>query len=303
MFSYNSWTDDVHIRYTTPHSFDAISSGLLLLRLDFNAAGAESTRKSGNDRPERCEPHFLDCQRVERRIGHAGVHDGPTSPQRNAEAGSLVLRSIRRSLDAGISCTARLAGSKPPDGCGRPAFKSELSLAGSFGVSNSSTLQMKQFLIEFQKIRNIYDRVATPQSGLLCITRVFEGCPGLRLYRDSWKSGTAEIFFAVWTDDESRNSGRIHYNIHALKMRQFKFHVITSRDFAADFRKNFGTLVDSWPNVRTDYGPLNLMQGWIEFRKDSFENDVHGLMKRFAPVCQIIDRLLEERMTSVRQRR
>jgi hypothetical protein len=162
---------------------------------------------------------------------------------------------------------------------------------------------MEQFLIEFQKIRNVYDKADSGKSGLICVTGVFEGCPFVRLHRQSWISGTSGIFFSVWADKDSRHSGRIHYNIHALKMRQFKFHVITSRDFAADFRKNFGTLVDSWPNVRTDYGPLNLMQGWIEFRKDSFENDVHGLMKQFAPVCRIIDKLLEERITSVRQRR
>jgi hypothetical protein len=163
---------------------------------------------------------------------------------------------------------------------------------------------MNQFLIEFQKIRDIYDKVATQKSGLLCITRVFEGCPGVRLYRDSWKSGTAEIFFAVWTDNDSRSSGRIHYNIHALKMRQFKGHVITSRDFADDFRKNFKPLSNSWPNIRMDYGPLNLMQGWIQFREECFEPDVLRLMYQFAAtVSPIIDQLLQERIASVRQGR
>jgi hypothetical protein len=162
---------------------------------------------------------------------------------------------------------------------------------------------MKQFLIEFQKVRDIYDKLASQKSGLLCVTRVFEGCPGVRLQRDSWKSGEAEIFFSVWTDNDSRNSGRIHYNIHALKMRQFKGHVITSRDFANDFRKNFRALNGSWQNVRVDYGPLNLMQGWIQFREETFERDVLGLLSQFAAICPIIDRLLEERIAPVRQRR
>src|SRR3954466_7533561 len=91
VFSYNSRTDDVHFRNTASHSFFPISPGLLLLRLDFNAAGAAGAGESGDDRPERREPHFLDCQCVERRIGHACVHDGSASPQGNAEAGSLVL--------------------------------------------------------------------------------------------------------------------------------------------------------------------------------------------------------------------
>ena len=162
---------------------------------------------------------------------------------------------------------------------------------------------MKQFLIEFQKIRDIYDKVASQKSGLLCITSVFEGCQGVKLHRDSWKSGAAEIFFSVWPDKDSRTAGRIHYNIHAFKMRQFKGHVVTSRDFADDFRKNFKALSSSWPNVRVDYGPLNLMQGWIEFREETFETDVLGLMSQFAAICPIIDRLLEERIAPVRQRR
>ena len=162
---------------------------------------------------------------------------------------------------------------------------------------------MKQFLIEFQKIRDSYDKVDSQKSRLICITSVFEGCPQIRLHRDSWISGSSEIFFSVWTDKDSPTGGRIHYNIHALKIRQFKGHVITSRDFAADFRKNFKALSGSWPNVRVDYGPMNLMQGWIEFREENFERDVLELMRRFAAVCPIIDGLLEERIAPVRQRR
>jgi hypothetical protein len=162
---------------------------------------------------------------------------------------------------------------------------------------------MKQFLIEFEKIRDAYDKVASQKSGLLCVTSVFEGCSGVKLHRDSWKSGAAEIFFSVWTDQETRTAGRIHYNIHAFKMRQFKGHVVTSRDFADDFRKNFRSVSGSWPNVRVDFGPLNLMQGWIEFREESFERDVLGLLSQFAAVCRIIDRLLEERIVPGRQRR
>ena len=162
---------------------------------------------------------------------------------------------------------------------------------------------MKQFLSEFQKIRDLYDKDTSQQTGLTCVTGEFEGCPFVKLHRQAWISGTSGVFFSVWADKDSRNSGRIHYNIHALKMRQFKFHVITSRDFANDFRKKFKTVSNSWPNVRVDYGPLNLMQGWIEFRQESFESDVLGLMHRFAAIGPIIDRLLEERIAPVRQRR
>ena len=158
---------------------------------------------------------------------------------------------------------------------------------------------MKQFLDEFQKIKRIYDKTASPKSGLVCVTKVFEGCPGVRLHRNSWISGTAGVFFSVWTDKDSESSGRLHYNIHALKMRQLKTQAVTSRNFADDFRKNFKPHSKSWPNVRMDYGPQNLMQGWIEFRPKTFEPDVLTLMNQFSEISPIIDQLLEERIAPV----
>jgi len=86
-------------------------------------------------------------------------------------------------------------------------------------------------------------------------------------------------------------------------MRQFKGHVISSRDLADDFRKNFKPPGSSWPNIRVGFGPLTLMQGWIEFRDVSLERDVLELVSLFAAVCPIIDRLLEERIAPVRHRR
>jgi len=162
---------------------------------------------------------------------------------------------------------------------------------------------MKEFLDEFKKIKVVYDNDAARKSGLICITSVFEGCPGVKLYRASWMSGKSGIFFSVWTDSDSETLGRLHYNIHALKLRRLKSYVITSRNFAEEFRRNFKVLGSSWPNVRVDYGPLNLMQGWIEFREATFEPIVLSLMKEFAGVCPIIDRLLEERIAPARRRR
>ncbi|HET9132378.1 MAG TPA: hypothetical protein VFO86_15590 [Terriglobia bacterium] len=162
---------------------------------------------------------------------------------------------------------------------------------------------MKQFLTEFQKIKEIYDKSESRKSRLICATGVFGDCPFVKLYRDSWMSGTSGVFFSVWANKDSLTTGHIHYNIHALKMRQFKFHVITSRDFASAFRKKFKPFSSPWPNVCVDYGPLNLMEGWIEFREESFERDVLGLMIQFAAICRIIDRLLEERIAPVRQPR
>lgn len=162
---------------------------------------------------------------------------------------------------------------------------------------------MKDFLTEFQNIKNIYDKSVPRKSGLVCVTGVFERCPYVRLHRDSWISGKSGVFFSVWTDKDSESSGRLHYNIHALKLRQLSSYAITSRNFADNFRKAFKALSKSWPNVRVDYGPLNLMQGWIEYREKTFVPDVFRLMDQFDEICPIIDWLLEERIAPVRRRR
>jgi hypothetical protein len=50
-----------------------------------------------------------------------------------------------------------------------------------------------------------------------------------------------------------------------------------------------------WPNVSVDYGPLTLMEGWIEVDSVHFEGDVLVLMERFQSLSSLIDRLLESR--------
>ena len=49
------------------------------------------------------------------------------------------------------------------------------------------------------------------------------------------------------------------------------------------------------PHVSGDYGPLTLMQGWIEIVPKGFEEDILVLLERFKPVSRLIDRLLESR--------
>jgi heme-degrading monooxygenase HmoA len=79
-------------------------------------------------------------------------------------------------------------------------------------------------------------------------------------------------------------------------------HWIQESPALPDWQEAYRRMV-TWPNINVDYGPLNLMQGWIELRDESFERDVLGLMSQFAAVCPIIDQLLEERIAPVRQRR
>jgi hypothetical protein len=113
------------------------------------------------------------------------------------------------------------------------------------------------------------------------------------------------IFFSIWTNEKAANQRQASYNIHALKLRQLAGYRITSRDFAHDFRQSFAPMRAAWPNVSVDYGPLTLMQGWIEVDpdhfedhfEDRFENDALALLERFAQMSPVIDRLLQARRT------
>ncbi len=106
---------------------------------------------------------------------------------------------------------------------------------------------------------------------------------------------TTGIFFSIWAEDKAADQSRANYNIHALQLRSLKGHTIASRNFAEDFRQGFEPMRAAWPNVSVDYGPLTLMQGWIEILPSRFEQDVLVLLERFQHLTPLIDRLLEAR--------
>ena len=54
-------------------------------------------------------------------------------------------------------------------------------------------------------------------------------------------------------------------------------------------------MLNVWPNASVNYGPLTLMQGWIEVDSNSFEKEALPLMERFRDLSSLIDRLLESR--------
>src|SRR6202043_4285614 len=87
------------------------------------------------------------------------------------------------------------------------------------------------------------------------------------------------IFFSIWIDEKAASDNRANYNIHALKLRALKGYSITSRDFATEFGSKFATGV--WPNVRVNYGPLTLMQGWVEVEPATFEKNGLALLGGF----------------------
>ncbi|RLJ31645.1 hypothetical protein CLU97_1081 [Chryseobacterium sp. 7] len=123
----------------------------------------------------------------------------------------------------------------------------------------------------------------------------------LKAYKPEWSGdpqspldAEGRIFFSVWVNDKAIREKKIFYNIHALKLRMLKAYKISSRDFAQNFRKEFSIHQKEWPNVSVDYGPLTLMEGWIELSTDQMENDVRELVQKFLKISPIIDNLLEQ---------
>lgn len=86
---------------------------------------------------------------------------------------------------------------------------------------------------------------------------------------------------------------KLYYNIHALKLREFKNYKIASRDFAQDFRNEFSKYQKGWPNISLKYGPLTLMQGWVSFKPDNMQENIHELVQHFLNISFIIDEVLD----------
>jgi hypothetical protein len=58
---------------------------------------------------------------------------------------------------------------------------------------------------------------------------------------------------------------------------------------------NLASSRGEWPNIRIDYGPATLMQGWIESEPAALYRNIWNLMERFVELSPLIDRLLGSR--------
>ena len=125
--------------------------------------------------------------------------------------------------------------------------------------------------------------------------------PVLKLLKSTWTNDAHDrigngtgVFFSVWESDRDTEQDIVLYNIHALKLRQLAGYRLESRKFAFAFRDEFMPHAEKWPNVRTDFGPLTLMQGWIPRRPKQLAHDIVNLAHQFCELVPVIDRLLNE---------
>lgn len=124
----------------------------------------------------------------------------------------------------------------------------------------------------------------------------------LKLLKPHWSNDVQDrignasgIFFSIWTDETSPRI--LRYNIHAFKLRELKGYKLESRKFAEAFRTSFSKLHQEWPNLRTDFGPQTLMEGFQERPADALENTIVEWSSRFPPLADLIDALLKTKKT------
>ena len=126
-------------------------------------------------------------------------------------------------------------------------------------------------------------------------TGVWLESAALKVLKPNWTDGAGhETFFSVWLDAKDLKKGRFNYNIHALKMRLLPGYAMSAGDFASGFRRRLAAVGGDWPNLKTDYGPQTLMQGWRPFDPQTFREEVAHLVREFVKIHKIIDDLMEE---------
>lgn len=161
---------------------------------------------------------------------------------------------------------------------------------------------LQQFEPIFAEIKSRFDERPSVSDGLICKQGFYMNSLVLKLQKASWTNDPMDeirnqsgIFFSIWITEKSAAENRANYNIHALKLRHLKGYSITSRDFAEDFRNRFASLRKIWPNASVDYGPLTLMQGWIDIRPQSAKKSIQHLLESFEQLSPLIDQLLDSR--------
>lgn len=112
-------------------------------------------------------------------------------------------------------------------------------------------------------------------------------------FQDEAAGTTVGIFFSVWIDDAAVKGRGLHYNLHALKLRQLPGHVLESRRFASAFRATFGPRSGSWPSVKMAFGPQTLFQGFAKCPLERADVGAYNLAKKFISLGSVIDGLLK----------
>lgn len=152
------------------------------------------------------------------------------------------------------------------------------------------------YLDQFKKAADSLDQHQLHQKGLEVATGIVLDSVYLKIFKRAWTNDNqnpldaeARIFFSVWVHEKTLYEHKIFYNIHAFKLRKLKNYTISSREFAESFRKNFQKHQGHWQNVSMTFGPLTLMQGWVNYDKEHLQEIITALATNFSTIDSLID--------------
>ena len=162
-------------------------------------------------------------------------------------------------------------------------------------------MDFENYQDKFQKVADLLDKKLLREKQIEVAVGTVLNSVFLKLYKKSWANPspdplTAEtrIFFSVWINDPAIEEQKLLYNIHALKLRKLKGYSIQSRKFADAFRKSFKEFEHQWQNVSVDFGPLTLMEGWVNINLGNFQNDILKLANNFLEIEHLVDNTLDK---------
>jgi secondary thiamine-phosphate synthase enzyme len=144
------------------------------------------------------------------------------------------------------------------------------------------------YLDKFQKAADLLDKKLLSKKQMEVAVGIFHNSVFLKLFKTAWANkfpdaltSPSRIFFSVWVNDAIIKENKLFYNIHALKLSHLNGYAIASRDFADSFRKKFKPFEQQWENVSTKFGPLTLMQGWVNADLKNLEEETIKLANSF----------------------
>lgn len=162
-------------------------------------------------------------------------------------------------------------------------------------------MDFKYYIDRFRQAADALDPKMLQQEQLEVAVGVVMDSVYLKLHKRSWTNPgqdplTAEtrIFFSIWIDAKAVAEQKLLYNIHAFKLRKLKGYRIPAIKFAEAFRDSFKDLASQWPNVRTDFGPLTLMEGQVKIDLRDFQRELTELSGHFITAAPLLDQTLEK---------
>jgi hypothetical protein len=138
------------------------------------------------------------------------------------------------------------------------------------------------------------------QHGLTIKTGAGLGAAIIKTLKSSWTTdGMDEIlnsnglFFSVWVDADCEAKDIARYNLHAKKLRFIKGNTFAAREFARAFRVQAQDEVTTFPDWKYPKGPITLFEGHVPLDVHTLHEETSKLMRYFAAMTPVLERLLE----------